>query len=137
MAGVSLCNYLSALLISFEWSWPCSKRACGFPHRWLFAVVSALSEFPSVQEEPEQFSRSLFSPPFLFPWHPPGFHVQPMIFKCTLKTLCSPGFCCFFFSTLDMKGRLVSRLNLSPCLSRLPISFSSSHRAVVSRLLCS
>lgn len=93
MAGISLRNYLSTLLICFEWSWPCSKRACGFPHLWLFAVVSALSESPSVQEEPEQFSHSIFSPPLLFPWHSPGFHLQSMLFfKCTLKTLCSPGF---------------------------------------------
>lgn len=61
-----LYNYLSALLICLEWSWLCSKRACGFPHFWLFAVVLAHSESPSVWEEPEQFSHSVFSPPLPF-----------------------------------------------------------------------
>lgn len=76
MAGISLCNYLSALLICFEWSWPCSERACGFPHLWLFAVVSALSESPSVQEETEQFPHCFFSSftLSLVPWHSLGFH---------------------------------------------------------------
>lgn len=124
---------LSALLICFEWSWPCSKRACGFPHLWLFAVVSALSESPSVQEEPEQFSHSVFSPPLHFPWHSPGFHLQPMLFfKCTLKALYSPS-----FFTVDVKRRIVSILNLFSLLSLIPISFTSSRRSVVSRLLCS
>lgn len=106
---------LSALLICFEWSWPCSKRACGFPHLWLFAVVSALSESPSVQEEPEQFSHSVFSPPLLFPWHSPGFHLQPVLFfKCMLKALYSPS-----FFTVDVKRRIASILNLFSLLSHL------------------
>lgn len=108
---------LSALLICFEWSWLCSKRACGFPHLWLFAVVSALSESPSVQEEPEQFSHSIFSPPLLFPWHSPGFHLQPMLFfKCMLKALYSPS---FFHCGCDKKNSVYIK-------SVFP-SFSLSH----------
>lgn len=122
MAGISLCNYLSALLICFEWSWPCSERACGFPHLWLFAVVSALSESPSVQEETEQFPHCFFSSftLSLVPWHSLGFHFFGSFFKCTLKT---SGFVPVVYFALGVKGRLVSTFRAPP-LSLLAISFT-------------
>lgn len=91
---------------------------------------------PPVFRKSWSSSHTVSSPPFPFPW----FLGILWVFTC------SP--CCFLnahwkplvphvYFALDVKGRFVSIFNLFPILSLLPISFTSSCRSNVSRLLCS
>ena len=130
MAAFSLCNYLSLLLICCEWSWPRSKCACGFPHLWLFAVVSALAESPSVQEEPEQFSHCFLL--YFLTGIPQVFTCSPCFLNAHWKSSVPQ-----VFFALEVKGRWVLIWNLFSLLFVVPISFTRSCRSVLSRLICS